>query len=74
MAKHTYVEVHRMLVPTWTRFDVPPENQGQHVEVAYSEEHPCRTEAVEGAKYKRIIDRSLSDGDPNRVTYYKLVK
>jgi hypothetical protein len=54
------------------RWDVPPQNQGQIVEVAYAvsrgQEHEL---ACRGAKYMRVHDRSVG---PKAYTYYRLAE
>ena len=52
-------------VPDGLRFDVPPQNQGQMVEIAYADERPHADEACHGSRYKRIHDRS-----DNTTAYY----
>lgn len=44
------------------RWDVPMKNQGQIVEVAYSDATPSRSEACHGSLYRRTIDRSDPHG------------
>lgn len=50
----------------------PPEGQGQTVEVSYAENGTPRTEAVRGAAWMRVVDRSIAVGKKGRETYYRL--
>ena len=60
-------------VPVNLRWDVPPQNQGQAIEVAYSEAWPGRSMAVDGAGYKRILNHGIAVGETGRTTFYKLI-
>ena len=60
-----YIQIER--IPSVLRFDVPPQNQGQIIEVAYADERPYRSEACSGARYKRVTDRSTG-----KVSHYTL--
>lgn len=62
-----YIPIDKGSVPERVRFDVPPQCQGQIVEVAFG--GLDRSEHAEGAPYKRVIDRS--DG---ATAYYALVE
>lgn len=55
--RHTYVQVDVASVPSGLRWDVPPENQGQIVEVAYADDPPEVHRACSGSRYRRVIDR-----------------
>jgi hypothetical protein len=55
-------------LPKGVRFDVPPQNQGQAIEVAYG--GFARSEHCDGDPYRRVTDRSIGNGV---VTYYKMV-
>lgn len=61
-----YVEIAREAVPEGLRWDVPRQNQGQIVEVAYADAPAEASEACFGSEYRRVRDRS--DG---RVTYHR---
>lgn len=61
-------------VPDNLRFDVPPQNAGQTVEVAYSDYPPGRSPATRGALYKRVTDSNLPVGHKHRVTFFKTVE
>lgn len=65
-----YAPIKREKIPAKVRFDVPPQSQGQIVEVAYG---GFETTAghCDGAPYKRVTDTSVS-GHPT--TYYALVR
>ena len=43
------------------RWHIPPENQGQIVEVAYA--------ACDGMAFRRVTDRSYTPGDERRTSY-----
>lgn len=53
--------------PKNVRWDIPPQNQGQIIEVAYADVAPMSHEAITGAMFRRVLDR----GD-NTVEYYRL--
>lgn len=72
MKKLKYTKCERAEIPENVRWDVPPQNQGQIIEVAYATPKPFATLAERGDKYKRIIDRSEPPGSPGRETYYRL--
>lgn len=55
-------------IPVGVRFDVPPRNQGQIVEVAYGTKGS--SPATAGDAWKRETDRSCVDS----VRYYRLVR
>lgn len=57
-----YVEIDVSAVPLGVRFDVPGQNAGQFIEVAYG--GFCRGEHAAGDPYRRVLDRST-----HRVTY-----
>lgn len=57
-------------IPAGTRWDVPQQNAGQIVEVAYGGSARARYQHDSDAVYKRITDKSIPVGDPERVTYY----
>lgn len=61
-----YVTCSQSDIPPWVRWDIPPQNQGQPIEVAYASGGPDRTPAVQGDAYCRMTDRSSS---PVAVTY-----
>jgi hypothetical protein len=61
-----YVAIPAAALPPGVRFDVPPQHQGQHIEVAYG--GFARHAHCHGDLYKRVHDRSLG---PDAVTYYK---
>lgn len=66
--KIAYRPIDRSAVPEGIRWDVPPHNQGQIVEVAYSDGiRGSRELACRGDRYQRVTDRS--DGS---VSYYML--
>lgn len=46
-------------VPSGVVWDVPPQHQGQHVTVAYARFPGEKTPACDGAKFKRVTDRSV---------------
>lgn len=52
------------------RWDVPRMNQGQIIEVAYSDGYPGRAPADVGSLFRRTIDRSDPVGTPP--TYARL--
>lgn len=54
-------------VPTTLRWDVPPQNQGQIVEVAYAHLVPSNDPACPGARYCRA--RDLPDGTTRYYAY-----
>jgi hypothetical protein len=58
-------------VPQGLRWDVPRQNQGQIVEVAYADYPTCRSEAARGSAYERATDQSEPIGAPERVLYYR---
>jgi hypothetical protein len=64
--KFAYQPIAASDVPRAIRFDVPPQNQGQTVEIAYADYPTPADEACHGATYQRVTDRS-----DNSVTYYK---
>jgi hypothetical protein len=55
-------------LPKGLRFDVPKQNQGQAIEIAYG--GFSRGEHSDGDPYRRVTDRSIG---PAAVTYYKMV-
>lgn len=65
MAKHNYVKISKERLPEKVRFDVPPQNQGQIVEVAYG--GFGRHEHCAGDPYMKTTDRS-----DRSVEYYRL--
>lgn len=71
MAAPVYVPCTLADIPAEVRFDVPGHNQGQIVEVAYGTFSVG--EAGVGDPYQRVIDRSLGQDDPTRVSYYRRV-
>lgn len=64
-----YVEVRESELPPGVRFDTPPQNQGQVIEVSYG--GFARHCHCDGDPYKRVHDRSVG---PRGVTYYRLVQ
>lgn len=67
--RHTYVPIAERELPETIRWDVPPENQGQIVEVAYADDPPEPSPACSGCVYRRVTDRS--DGS---VSYWRRVR
>jgi hypothetical protein len=67
MSQSQYVSISPGDAPTDGRWDVPPQNQGQIVEVAYHAKPKQGYESCDGEPYKRVVDRS--DGS---VAYYRL--
>lgn len=65
----TYLPVPRSSIPDDVRFDVPPQNQGQIVEVAYGDIGSASS-ACRGARYKRVHDQSLG---PAAIEYFELL-
>jgi hypothetical protein len=71
----TYRDVPAGDVPAGLQWNVPRFHQGQIVEVAYAHAYPGRRdEADEGARWRRVIDRSdnsiwygcaVADGQPH---------
>ena len=57
-ANANYRPIDTARIPATVRWDVPRRNQGQIVEVAYSDARPGRSEGGEGDLYRRIIDGS----------------
>jgi len=53
-----YIPVDSAAVPPNLRWDVPPQNQGQIVEVAYADIGGDAAESSHGADYQRVTDRS----------------
>lgn len=66
MSRYILIQHHE--VPGNVRFDVPPQNAGQAIEVAYG--GFSRGTHCHGDPYKRVTDRSVG---PHATTYYKLV-
>jgi len=64
-----YVTLAESELPAGIRWSVPRQNQGQIVEVAYSDGDRSRDEACHGARYQRTVDQSIAVGSPGRVTY-----
>lgn len=60
-------------VPRDLRWDVPPGNAGQIVEVAYAAYPASAGEADVGDPYRRVTDQSCAINDPERACYYKRV-
>lgn len=56
-------------IPAKVRFDVPGQNQGQIIEVAYGGFGAA--EHGDGDDYKRVHDRSIG---PAAITYYRAVE
>lgn len=61
-----YLEIAAPELPANVRWDTPPQNQGQTIEVSYAHARPASDEACAGAPYKRVRDRS-----DQSVTYYR---
>lgn len=57
-------------LPEGLRWDTSPQFAGQIIEVQYGVPEASRRFGEFGAKYKRIIDRSIG---PLPVSYYRLV-
>lgn len=65
----TYRQIAETDLPAGVRFDVPPAEGGQAIEVAYADApRTSASLAARGAEYKRITDRSVG---PRAVTYYR---
>ena len=58
-------------LPENLRWDVPPRNGGQIVEVAYASRRPTAAPAIRGAAYRRVTDTSIPVDGAGRVTYYR---
>lgn len=71
MNRVVYVSVSARSVPNHLRWDVPPQNQGQTIEIAYSHGTQQADEACHGAPYRRETDQSEPVSSPHRVTYYR---
>jgi len=77
MSKSKYAAID--YVPSVLRWDIPAQNQGQTVEVAYAatsrhhEAHDGGRSGQGAAPYKRVTDYSIAVGIPGRVTYYARV-
>lgn len=56
---YRYRAISEARVPDGLRWDVPQQNQGQIVEVAYADEHPEPSPACRGSRYRRTTDRSI---------------
>ena len=65
----TYRRVDADTLPPDLIWHVPPQHQGQIIEAAYAEAHPVASAACDGARYKKITDRSVG---PCASTYYCL--
>jgi hypothetical protein len=59
MPRYRYVPIDTRSVPSDLRWDVPPQNQGQIVEVAYADERPEPSPACRGSRYRRTTDRAV---------------
>lgn len=70
-ARDAYHPILAADLPADLRWDVPPRNGGQIVEVAYAHRRPAAAPAVRGAAYKRVTDTSIPVGADGRVTYYR---
>jgi len=64
-----YQPIKKSELPGGLRFDVPGQNQGQHIEVAYADYPAFKAEARRGSAYMRVHD--LSD---QTVAYLKLLQ
>lgn len=69
--RDAYHEIPAADLPAALRWDVPPRNGGQIVEVAYAHRRSAAAPAVRGAAYKRVTDTSIPVGTDGRVTYYR---
>lgn len=59
MPRSTYRAISEARLPDGLRWDVPPECQGQIIEVAYADERPLSSVACRGSRYRRTTDRSI---------------
>jgi hypothetical protein len=67
---YRYRAISEARLPAGLRWDVPQQNQGQIVEVAYADERPEPSPACRGSRYRRITDRSIG---PSAHEYAELV-
>lgn len=67
--KVSYKEVSE--VPDGLRWDVPPQNGGQIVEVAYAHARSAKEPACHGSAWQRVTDQSFPTGHAERVKYYR---
>ena len=67
-----YIQVSDNNVPDILRWDVPPQNAGQVVEISYAHQDPrVRTPADEGDAWMKIEDKSVRPGALDRVRYFR---
>ena len=67
-----YIQVSDNNVPDILRWDVPPQNAGQIVEISYAhQDSRVRTSADEGDLWMRVEDKSIRPGAPDRVRYFR---
>ena len=69
MSRPIYRELPADAVPPDLSWDIPPQNQGQIVEVAYAERRRYASPSVSGAPYKRV-----RDGSTGATRYYILAR
>jgi methylaspartate ammonia-lyase len=65
-----YKKCDRSDLPNGLVWHTPRVHQGQHIEVQYAEPG-ARDELIEGARYKRVINRSVG---PHDITYYRRIE